>query len=628
MAHQSLYRTYRPQVFGDVVGQDHVTRTLRNAVAEGSVAHAYLFSGPRGTGKTTTARILAKALDCEKGPTPDPDNTCESCREITEGRHPDVYELDAASRTGVDALRDEVISKVNYAATRGGYKVYIIDEVHMLSTSAFNALLKTLEEPPPKTVFVLCTTHPHKVPETIHSRCQRFDFRRIGTDDIVTRLTYIAREESIAVEPGALTLIARHAAGGMRDAIGTLDQLASFTGDSITVADVEGLLGEVDTARLFEAAGLLADRDVAGLFAFVGDLAESGHDAAEFIRALTAHVRDLYVTAVVADTAGIVDTTESDAVRLRAQAARFGMDRLARVLDELGRLQGELRWAPDARLALEIAFARIARPDSDITLESVAERVAALEAGTPVTVPAPAPAPAPAVPAREAGPAAGPAPSSTPGQVPAPAAAAAPASSRPAAPRSVEPVSTPAPERSAVPTVAAPPLPAAATVEAEPSGPAPSALPDAGPSPRVGGPRDVAELRRRWPDVIRAMKEARPASSKLFLETEPDLDGDTVVIEFDPTRKVLVKRAEDLEIVALVRRAVEDVLGWHVSIRYQLGRGAVRPPADSDSDAAAGDPPPPAGDPSAAGDRLDRMFIEGLGAEVVSDTTNDVEGDS
>jgi DNA polymerase III subunit gamma/tau len=574
MAHQSLYRAYRPQSFGDVVGQDHVTRTLRNAVAEGAVAHAYLFCGPRGTGKTTTARILAKALDCEKGPTPDPDNTCEQCREITEGRHPDVYELDAASRTGVDALRDEVISKVNYAATRGGYKIYIIDEVHMLSTSAFNALLKTLEEPPAKTVFVLCTTHPHKVPETIHSRCQRFDFRRISTEDIVTRLEYIAREESITVQTGALTLVARHAAGGMRDAIGTLDQLAAFTGKSITVADVEGLLGEVDTAQLFRAVDLIADRDVAGLFAFVSDLVESGHDVPEFVRALTTHVRDLYVTAAAGDPAGLVDHTAADAQRLGEQVGRFDLDRLARLLDELGRLAGELRWAPDARLALEVALARVARPASDLTLASLAERVAMLEAGAPV----------------------------------------APAAAKPAPPAKVAPQAAKAPaKQTPEPAIAVEPSPPAAP---EPM-PAPVPAPKAGPGRRAAPTSfDVGELRRRWKDVINRVKESRPAASKLFLETEADLDGDTVVVEFDPGRRVLVRNAEEQDVVALLRDSIHDVLGWHVSIRYQLGRGAVRPPED---DAPPADPPVLVSDGS-----LERMLIEGLGAEVVT-TPNDTD---
>ncbi|HEY5517421.1 MAG TPA: DNA polymerase III subunit gamma/tau [Coriobacteriia bacterium] len=617
MAYQSLYRTYRPQSFGDIVGQDHVTQTLRNAVAEGSVAHAYLFCGPRGTGKTSAARILAKALDCEQGPTPDPDNTCEQCREITEGRHPDVYEIDAASRTGVDALRDEVISKVNYAATHGGFKVYIIDEVHMLSTSAFNALLKTLEEPPPKTVFVLCTTHPHKVPETIHSRCQRFDFRRIGTEDIVGRLEYIAREESIAVEEGSLTLIARHAAGGMRDAIGTLDQLAAFTGKSIAVADVEGLLGEVDTAQLFRAVDLIASRDVAGLFGFVADLVESGHDVPEFVRALTAHVRDLYVVAAAGDTVGIVDHTAADLERLRAQTARFDLDRLARLLDELGRLSGELRWAPDARLALEVALARVARPVSDLTLGSLAERVASLEAGvTAVAAP-----------------------------VPAPATLAATATA---------PAPKPAPKRAATPSEA--------SAAAQPTVPAlPASEPDTQPQPEAPAPAaaapagdlDVGELRRRWKDVINEVKRVRPAASKLFMDTEAALEGDTVVVEFDPTRRVLVRAAEEQDVVALLRDSIRIVLGWHVAIRYQLGRGAVRPaddalsaghptahpspvPADPDAlDRAlveglgalrSRDDTDPSGDASSAllapapveADRLDQMLFEGLGAEIVS----------
>ena len=262
MEHQSLYRKYRPQTFGDVVGQEHIERTLKNAVADGTVAHAYLFTGPRGTGKTTTARILAKALDCSHGPTGEPDGTCEDCIEIAEGRHPDVYEIDAASRTGVDNVREEIIGRVQFATTRGRYKIYIIDEVHMLSTAAFNALLKTLEEPPPHVVFVLATTHPHKVPETIQSRCQRFDFRRISVDDIAGRLRVICDGEGFDVPDSALALIARHAAGGMRDAITTLEQLTSFTGGTVRVEDVEGLLGEVDSAQLFEIASIVARRDL------------------------------------------------------------------------------------------------------------------------------------------------------------------------------------------------------------------------------------------------------------------------------------------------------------------------------------------------------------------------------
>ena len=398
MARASLYRTYRPQTFDDVVGQTHVTRTLRNAVAEGMVAHAYLFTGPRGTGKTTVARILAKALECEKGPTAEPDGTCQECIDVAEGRHPDVFELDAASRTQVDTVREEIIGRLAYAPTRGRWKVYIIDEVHMLSASSFNALLKSIEEPPPHVIFILCTTHPHKVPDTIQSRCQRFDFRRIGVEDIVGRLRHISDAEGIRVADPALTLIARHAAGGMRDAITTLEQLAAFTGDEIALDDVEGLLGEVDRALLFEAAELVARRDIAGSFRFVARLAESGADLAEFVRSLSGHFRDLYVAHAVGDATGIVDTTTDDLARLTAQAALFGSDRLGRVLDVLAELAAEMRWSSDPRLSLEIAFTRLARPQGELTLEALAERLETLELGVSATPVVPLPAPTPHAP--------------------------------------------------------------------------------------------------------------------------------------------------------------------------------------------------------------------------------------
>jgi DNA polymerase-3 subunit gamma/tau len=597
VAHQSLYRKYRPQSFGDIVGQDHITRTLRNAVEEGSVAHAYLFCGPRGTGKTTTARILAKALDCEKGPTPDPDDTCEQCREIAEGRHPDVYELDAASRTGVDAVRDEIITKVNYAATRGGYKVYIIDEVHMLSTSAFNALLKTLEEPPPKTVFILCTTHPHKVPETIHSRCQRFDFRRIGVDDIVGRLASISQREGITVEDGALPLIARHAAGGMRDAIGTLDQLAAFTGKSVALADVEGLLGEVDSARLAEITGLIADRDAAGCFRFVARLAEAGTDVPEFVRGLTAHIRDLYVLTAGAEADGVVEATHAELERLRAQTAQFDLDRLGRLLDLLGQLAADVRWAPDARLTLEVALTRMARPGSDMTLESLAERVSVLESGAPVAESAPRrSAPGPAAVA----------------VAPRPAAVASPA------PAPVTPAESPADTSAVVAPALAASVPARRT-------------------PRAGG-ADTASLRRSWGDILREMKTRKPATSKLFIDTEVDLDGDTVVVEFAPNRRVPMQVANEQENVALLRECIRAVTGMTVAVRFQLGRGVVRPESvsgDGGNDAGpdlpevapGADVPLPAEPvsgvatdpaPSAStGADAERLLIDDLGAEVI-----------
>jgi DNA polymerase III subunit gamma/tau len=610
MAHTSLYRTYRPQTFDDVVGQSHITRTLKNAVAEGTVAHAYLFAGPRGTGKTTTARILAKALECEDGPTQDPEGTCEQCIEIAEGRHPDVYELDAASRTGVDNVREEIIGRVSLAPARGRWKVYIIDEVHMLSSAAFNALLKTLEEPPSHVVFVTCTTHPHKVPETIQSRCQRFDFRRISVDDIAERLRYIADAEKIVVPDAALSLMSRHAAGGMRDAITTLEQLAAFGGDTISLEDVEGLLGEVGSDQLFDCADLVLQRNIAGLFRWVAELVESGTDLSEFVRALTAHTRDLYVAASVDEVSRVLDRSESDLPRLEVQAREFGTARLGRMLDLLGELGSEMRWSSDPRLSLEVALTRMARPQGELTLEALDERLAGLEAGGAI------------------------------------ASAAAELSSTPA-PVAKLPTSSEL-QATVEPSTAAPAAAAPSAPEAD--------VPDAGPvvvevSRRPGGPLDRAAARRAWPGVLAEIRKAKPTRAHMFatVDVDVDADGETLVLEFPEGQDFQMELANDDENRAMLRSALAAAMGVAPPFRFQLGRGKVRPVVEAQSAAAppvhrdpeltAASAPAAASpvtstaaepasishlevpDDDAPVDDIDRLLAEQFGAKVVAEET-------
>ena len=377
---ESLYRKYRPQIFEDVVGQEHIERTLKNAIEHDKVSHAYLFCGPRGTGKTTTARLLAKALLCEKGPTPDPDGTCEDCRMIANGEHPDVNELDAASRTGVENVREEIIGRVQFAPTRGRYKVYIIDEVHMLSPAAFNALLKTLEEPPSHVVFILCTTDPQKVPETIHSRCQRFDFRRISNEALVSRLGAVCVAEGVEFEGEALDLIAHRSDGGMRNALTSLEQVIAFSEGAVTLESTERLLGSMDASDLGEIVGAIGRRDVAACFRWTAEFVETGADLAQFTRDLAAHVRNLYVMTLT-DAEIALEVGASERREMEVELPLFAPDRLARLLGILGDLGNELKTSTNPRLSFEIALTRMVRPDSDLTMESLAERVEALESG-------------------------------------------------------------------------------------------------------------------------------------------------------------------------------------------------------------------------------------------------------
>ena len=375
---EALYRKYRPQTFADVVGQEHIERTIRHAIEREQLAHAYLFCGPRGTGKTTTARLLAKALLCEHGPTAQPDGTCSACVEIAEGLHPDVYELDAASRTGVENVREEIISRVQFAPTQGRYKVYIIDEVHMLSTAAFNALLKTLEEPPSHVIFILCTTDPQKVPETIHSRCQRFDFKRIAPEDIVGRLAYVCDSEHVEYEQEALEIVAIRAEGGLRNALTSLEQLIAFGEGSVTLAAAESMLGSLDSEDLFKIMQAIGKRDAAACFVWTAQFIEDGGDLAHFGRDLAAHVRDLYVFSLAgADMA--LESIASQRKQLEKEKEYFGPDRLSYLLIILGELNKELKTATNPRLMFEIALTKMVRPESDITLASLAERVETLE---------------------------------------------------------------------------------------------------------------------------------------------------------------------------------------------------------------------------------------------------------
>ncbi len=527
MTHQSLYRKYRPATFDDVVGQQHVERTLRNAVAESKVAHAYLFTGPRGTGKTTTARLLAKALLCERGPGGEPDGTCASCADVAEGTHPDVLEIDAASNTGVDLIRANVIDRVKYAPTRGQYKVYIIDEVHMLSSASFNAILKTLEEPPSHVVFVLCTTHPQKVPETIHSRCQRFDFHRISVEEIADHLRYICESEGFRVDKGAITLIAKHADGGMRDAITVLEQLAAFTGGEITVDDVEGLVGEVDSAQLFAAAGLVARRDIAGCFRWVAETVETGTDLSELVRALTGHVRDLYVVASTQDATGVIDRPGDEMALLSAQASEFGgPDRIGRLLSVLGELASEMRWSSDPRLSLEVALTRMANPRGEMTIEALAERIEALERGLPASPEAPAVREAPATAA--------------------PAVSSEPQEDEDAAEPVVKPVSS-------------------------------------------TGPLDRGTAKRSWLAVLAELKRRKSTRAHTFAQVEVDVDEDgrTLVIEFPDDQEFSLKLAEEPEMRELLRSGLAAVFGTAPPFRYQLGRGAIRPGTEASAPDAA-----------------------------------------
>jgi DNA polymerase-3 subunit gamma/tau len=386
MSYQVIARKWRPQTFEEVTGQEPITRTLRNAIEHERLHHAYLFSGARGVGKTTTARLLAKALNCHKSkhPTPTPcaiddPSACASCKEVAEGRSIDVLEIDAASNTGVDNVRDAIIGNVAISPARDRYKVFIIDEVHMLSGAAFNALLKTLEEPPPRVVFIMATTERHKLPETILSRCQQFEFRTIATAKIAERLRLIANAEKVKISEEALREIARAGEGSMRDAQSAFDQVISFSGPEIKVEDVETALGLASTEMLSRVVNAISEQKPSEALAVVNDLVMRGHDLRNFCRDLLGHVRNLLVAKVAGETADLLDTAATDRRELMRQANNFSESDLVRFFHSLTETENNLRTAAHPRYQLEVGLVKLMDMRRVVPLNNLIERLSALE---------------------------------------------------------------------------------------------------------------------------------------------------------------------------------------------------------------------------------------------------------
>ena len=480
----SLYRRHRPGSFDEVVGQQHVVRTLRNAVEQGKVHHAYLFVGSRGTGKTSMAKILARSLNCERGgPTVTPCGECESCVTIAAGTSVDVIEMDAASNRSVDDVRD-LRERVAYAPAGGRWKVYILDEAHMLTKEAWNAFLKTLEEPPPNTVFVLATTEAHKVMATIADRCQRFDFQRPSLEQISEVVQRVAVAEGIEVEEGAVATIARSAQGSFRDALGTLDQLVAYGGDDVGLDDVLQLLGAADAELLFGAVDAVIAEDPKGVLLGVEEMARSGRDPSQFARDLLAHLRHLLVTQTIGEVPNTFVVTATDQGRMQAQAEAIGAATLVRTIDELSQALTAVREGDDARMAVEIALLKASRPDLDPSTEGLLRRIERLEQ-------------------RDGGSqAAGPVAAGDP-----PAPPVAKASSGPVPPTA--PPAAEAPSADAEEPVVEEDAPA----EGEPAA--------TGPAGRETSDLDLEQIVRVWPSVLDQLLQTAPALAATFEGARP-----------------------------------------------------------------------------------------------------------
>jgi DNA polymerase-3 subunit gamma/tau len=578
----ALYRRYRPETFADVIGQDHVTTPLRAALANNRVNHAYLFSGPRGCGKTTSARILARALNCEQAPVADPCGECDSCRDLARGGPGsiDVIEIDAASHGGVDDARD-LREKAFFAPVRSRYKVYIIDEAHMVTTQGFNALLKLVEEPPPHLRFVFATTEPEKVIATIRSRTHHYPFRLIPPRLLSGYLSELCEKEGVAVEPAALPLIVRAGAGSARDSLSVLDQLLGGAGpEGVTHELATGLLGYTPTALLDDVVDAFAAGDGAGVFGVVDRVIETGQDPRRFTEDLLRRLRDLVIVAAVPDApaTGLIDVSEDQGDRLVAQAARFGPAELSRAADIVASGLTEMRGATAPRLLLELICARVLLPGADSDGGVLArvdrlEKRAAIAGGTP----SPAPVredPAPPTLQHPTAPVAEPAPEPTP--APAPAGAEAPPA---------DPEPEPAPAAAAPPPPAPEPTPRPATAAA------PAAAPAAQPAASGGG-LSLVEVRRLWPDVVEATKLRRRVAWMHLTQNSQvvAVEGNVLTLGFNNAgaRDSFLGGGCD----EILRQAAIDVAGidWKVEAIVDPGASGGTPAAPAP--AAPPDEPP------------------------------------
>jgi DNA polymerase-3 subunit gamma/tau len=534
----SLYRRHRPGSFDEVVGQAHVVRTLRNAVEQGKVHHAYLFVGSRGTGKTSMAKILARSLNCERGgPTVTPCGECESCVTIAAGTSMDVIEMDAASNRSVDDVRD-LRERVAYAPSGGHWKVYILDEAHMLTKEAWNAFLKTLEEPPPNTVFVLATTESHKVMATIADRCQRFDFQRPSLEQISEVLNRVAAAESIEVDEGAVAMIARSAQGSFRDALGTLDQLVAFGGDHVELKDVLEMLGAADADLLFEAVDAVIAEDPKGVLLGVEKMARSGRDPSQFARDLLAHLRHLLITQTTGEVPATFVVTATDTARMQAQATAIKPANLLRTIDELAEALTAVREGDDARLAVEIALLKAARPDLDPDTAGLLRRIERLESGS----------------ARPTGPV-----------------ESAPADDLPPA-EEEEAEAAPAPEPEG--SAAADPPAGGDDIEDSPGRESP--VSETGPA--CPDPLSLEEIQQAWPAVLQKLSETAPALAATFEGARPvSFDESGLQVGFPAEMTFNKRKADSPERRDTLAAAFAAVTGVGLRPTYVILEGEAPP---------------------------------------------------